>query len=31
MFQVWRFATVNNDYDVILYYTISNVNGLADP
>jgi hypothetical protein len=25
------FATVNNDYDVILYYTISNVTGLADP
>lgn len=31
MFRLWRFATVNNDYDVILYYTISNVTGLAEP
>jgi len=31
MFRLWRFVTVNNDYDVILYYTIPNVTGLADP
>jgi hypothetical protein len=31
MFRLWRFATVNNDYNVILYYTIQSVTGLADP
>jgi hypothetical protein len=31
MFRLWWFATVSNNYDVILYYTIPNVTGLADP